>query len=205
MTPIKLSFIALALLTLRTAAFLSSPPSRTTFAHHHCVNCSTLKATLEDAADPFDSYRAGSDQLAIKEVSPGQGEGAADGDVLTVSFQGNVWSSGYQFEKADNFIFKMGGGRCMPGLNEGLKGAKQGSKRILRIPPSLGFGATGAGAGRIPPNSDLEMEVEVLKITRGDLAGQLALFGEGRFLGMLFFLALMAGGPFLEKAFTGGP
>jgi len=41
---------------------------------------------------------------------------------------------------------------------------KVGGKRTLIVPASLGYGASGAGGGAIPPNSTLIFDVELLRI-----------------------------------------
>jgi FKBP-type peptidyl-prolyl cis-trans isomerase len=41
---------------------------------------------------------------------------------------------------------------------------KVGGKRTLLIPPQLGYGAQGAGGGRIPPNSTLLFDIELLAV-----------------------------------------
>lgn len=40
---------------------------------------------------------------------------------------------------------------------------KKGSKRLLVVPPSLGYGSQGAG-NKIPPNSTLIFEIEVVRV-----------------------------------------
>mmetsp|Transcript_8875 Transcript_8875/g.12269 ORF Transcript_8875/g.12269 Transcript_8875/m.12269 type:complete len:200 (-) Transcript_8875:156-755(-) len=185
-----LTLAAFALAALQAVAFSPLHPSATASRSFTSVRASD---DGDAAADPFESYAAGS-SLAFKELSPGSGEPSADGDVLTVAYGGKLFE-GRQFDSSEGWKFKMGGGNVMPGFDEGLKGAKEGSKRIVRIPPELAYGATGK-RGIIPPNSDLEFTIEVKEITRG-IAGDIKLFGEERLIGLIACVALMGAAPFL--------
>jgi len=98
----------------------------------------------------------------------GEGEQAIVGKHVTVHYTGWLFNDGEQGEKFDSskdrndpFVFRLGAGQVIQGWDEGVAGMKVGGSRMLIIPPSLGYGARGAG-GVIPPNATLKFDVELL-------------------------------------------
>jgi FKBP-type peptidyl-prolyl cis-trans isomerase FkpA len=57
-------------------------------------------------------------------------------------------------------------GEVIPGFGEALQQMQEGGKYRIRIPAAAGYGAAGAGGGAIPPNSELEFDVEVKQVVR---------------------------------------
>jgi len=105
--------------------------------------------------------------VTIETLTPGKGDGAKDGDTLTVHYTGTL-TDGKQFDSSRGrapFEVTLGQRRVIAGWEQGLQGMKVGEKRKLTIPPDLGYGARGAG-GVIPPNATLVFDVELLEIRR---------------------------------------
>ena len=88
----------------------------------------------------------------------GGGAIASAGKTVKLRYTGYL-SNGVIFDKNTNVVtdstlnFVIGGGAVIRGFDEGLVGMRQGGKRMIIIPPALGYGAT-ARAG-IPANSIL--------------------------------------------------
>lgn len=114
----------------------------------------------------MDSIRTPSG-LVIEDLVVGDGAVASAGQRVTVHYTGWL-TDGKKFDSSkdrrDPFVFPLGRGQVIKGWDEGVAGMKVGGKRKLTIPPSLGYGARGAG-GVIPPNATLLFEVELLNVS----------------------------------------
>jgi len=103
-------------------------------------------------------------------MRPGQGKPPQTGQTCSVLYRGWLYNNkqrGKLFDSAEDprhpFRFQVGMGQVIPGWDEGIKTMKAGAKRVLIIPPDLGYGAQGAGED-IPPGATLLFEVQLLAI-----------------------------------------
>jgi FKBP-type peptidyl-prolyl cis-trans isomerase len=105
--------------------------------------------------------------LKIEDLVPGKGPEVKAGDTVVVHYTGTLLD-GTKFDSSKDhgqpFTTPIPG-RVIQGWNKGIPGMKVGGKRKLTIPPSLGYGAQ--GQGKIPPNSTLVFEIELLEIKSG--------------------------------------
>ena len=96
----------------------------------------------------------------------GDGAQLKDGDTIIVNYTG-LLTSGEKFDSSldrnQPFPFPLGAGKVIKGWDEGFAKLRVGDQAILTIPPSLGYGARGAG-GVIPPDATLIFIVEVLGV-----------------------------------------
>ena len=104
-------------------------------------------------------------ELVIRDIVRGKGPKAKAGEQLSMQYVGNSWSTGQQFDAswdrgAQPFAFQLGAGMVIPGWDEGLVGLRKGGRRLLIIPPEMGYGPTGTGDGTIAPNETLIFVVD---------------------------------------------
>jgi FKBP-type peptidyl-prolyl cis-trans isomerase len=106
-------------------------------------------------------------KLEIEELVVGTGPAAKSGDTVHVQYTGTLMN-GTKFDSSydhggDPFKFTIGKGEVIKGWDQGVVGTKIGGKRRLRIPPDLGYGATGSPP-KIPANAGLIFEIELVSI-----------------------------------------
>ena len=102
-------------------------------------------------------------QLIIRDTKVGTGPAAKSGDAIVMNYRGTL-TDGTEFDTSYGrgpFNVTLGEGKVIKGWDQGLVGMKPGGKRLLVIPPDLGYGADGQGA-TIPPNATLVFEVEMM-------------------------------------------
>ncbi|MCA6218766.1 FKBP-type peptidyl-prolyl cis-trans isomerase [Ideonella sp. B7] len=103
--------------------------------------------------------------LVYQELKAGTGISPTASATVRVHYRGTL-ANGTEFDssyrRGEPAEFPLN--RVIPCWTEGLQRMKAGGKARLTCPPSIAYGAKGAG-GVIPPNATLTFEVELLAIT----------------------------------------
>ena len=102
--------------------------------------------------------------LKYQDLKVGDGATPTMGQTVTVHYIGRL-ESGKEFNNSYTLgkpiDFKLG--QVIEGWNEGLQTMKVGGKRRLWIPSKLAYGPAGRPPN-IPPNSNLDFEIELLGV-----------------------------------------
>jgi FKBP-type peptidyl-prolyl cis-trans isomerase FkpA len=117
---------------------------------------------------------SGIKELQIVDTSVGSGAEARPGRPVRVHYTGWLFDAskadkrGEKFDSSKDhgepFDFNLGAQEVIPGWDQGVAGMKVGGKRVLTIPPHLGYGPRGTPGGPIPPNATLVFEVELVDV-----------------------------------------
>ena len=106
-------------------------------------------------------------KVSIQDTLVGTGDIAGAGDRVTVHYTGR-FIDGTIFDssltRGEPFQFILGVGQVIKGWDDGVAGMRVGGKRILSVPPELGYGVNDYGP--IPGGSTLIFEIELLKVER---------------------------------------
>jgi peptidylprolyl isomerase len=132
------------------------------------LTAAMLSVGLFAAKPPLPSFTTTTSGLQYVDMRPGQGKSPQPGQTCSVLYRGWLYNNnqrGKLFDSAQDarkpFRFEVGRGQVIKGWDEGILSMKPGAKRVLIIPPALGYGDQGAGAD-IPPGATLLFEVTLL-------------------------------------------
>ncbi|MGA0116793.1 MAG: FKBP-type peptidyl-prolyl cis-trans isomerase [Ilumatobacteraceae bacterium] len=105
--------------------------------------------------------------LVIEDLTVGDGKEAVKGANVEVHYVGVAWSTEREFDaswnRGDTFEFRLGAGQVISGWDQGVAGMKVGGRRVLTIPPHMGYGNQGAG-GVIKGGETLIFVVDLLNV-----------------------------------------
>ena len=102
-------------------------------------------------------------ELTTKDIIVGTGKEVLPTSTLTVHYTLMAWSNGKIIESSwvgQPATFPLA--EVVEGWQKGLPGAKEGGRRLLILPPEMGYGA--AGSGPIGPNETLVFSVDIIGV-----------------------------------------
>jgi len=108
-----------------------------------------------------DDNPSGPSELQIQDITVGTGATAASGDTVTVNYVG-AFLNGTIFDQGTTSPFQLGAHQVIAGFEQGIIGMRVGGVRLLIIPASLAYGASGKPP--IPPNTPLQFQVQLVAI-----------------------------------------
>ncbi len=127
-----------------------SEPEEITFAPELGVDLAAMQRT--------------STGLYVQDLKEGDGFTARRTSLVTLRYVGYLPNGTIVDTTGDGepFQFRLGGNEVIKGWNQGIPGMKLGGIRRLVIRPSLAYGSR--GTGRVPPNSTLVFDVQLLDV-----------------------------------------
>ncbi|KAF0845894.1 FKBP-type peptidyl-prolyl cis-trans isomerase [Nocardia caishijiensis] len=103
--------------------------------------------------------------LLVKDLVPGTGPGAVAMQPLTMNYALVTWSDKQtldsSFKRGAPFDLTLGAGQVIEGWDKGLIGVQQGARRLLIVPPDLGYGEGGNG---VAPNETLVFVTDAVQV-----------------------------------------
>jgi FKBP-type peptidyl-prolyl cis-trans isomerase len=120
------------------------------------------ESVAECAEEPVESDTG----LRYEDLECGSGEAADGGDSVTIEYRAET-SEGEEFASSDDqggeFVFPLGRGQVITGLDEGVRSMRVGGTRRMTIPSDLAYGEAGF-APAIGPGETVVYEVTLLGI-----------------------------------------
>jgi hypothetical protein len=96
-------------------------------------------------------------KVTIEDKRIGNGKEVLQGSTVTIAYIGSLQSTGHVFDSG-SIVFTQGNKDVIKGMDQGILNMKIGGKRVVTIPPELGYGKRGSSPD-IPGDSVLVFEI----------------------------------------------
>ncbi|MGW7549043.1 FKBP-type peptidyl-prolyl cis-trans isomerase [Streptomyces sp. NPDC054770] len=106
-----------------------------------------------------------SKDLAVKTVIAGSGKTVAENDFIQANYLGQIWSTAKVFDQSYDrtpLLMQLAAGSIIDGWRYGLAGKKVGSRVLMAVPPTWGYGSAGNSQAGIKGTDTLVFVVDVL-------------------------------------------
>lgn len=104
--------------------------------------------------------------LVYEDLHCGKGTEAIGGSSVTIRYTAAL-EDGARFDSSSDrggsFVFPLGHGQVIQGLEEGVRGMRAGGARRLEIPPDLAYGDAGFPP-EVPPGATVIFRVQLLEV-----------------------------------------
>lgn len=109
-------------------------------------------------------------EYIILESGPEDAASPVAGETVVVYYEGRLDATGAVFDSAferdQAAMFRAD--RLIPGWVEALRLMRRGDRWLIHVPAELAYGEEGTPGGPIPPNADLNFEVELMDVLPTD-------------------------------------
>ncbi|MEW1772400.1 FKBP-type peptidyl-prolyl cis-trans isomerase [Streptomyces sp. NPDC086777] len=106
-----------------------------------------------------------SKNLAVKTVIAGSGRTVAENDFIQANYLGQIWSTAKVFDQSYDrtpLLMQLAAGSIIDGWRYGLAGKKVGSRVLMAVPPTWGYGSSGNSQAGIKGTDTLVFVVDIL-------------------------------------------
>ncbi|MCW2549841.1 MAG: peptidylprolyl isomerase FKBP-type [Mycobacterium sp.] len=106
-----------------------------------------------------------SPDLQVKVLSTGKGPTVVKNNLIVVNYLGQIWQGkafDNSFDAKAPLGTPIGAGKVIKGWDEALVGKKVGSRVLMVVPPSLGYGSAGQSAAGIKGTDSLAFVVDIV-------------------------------------------
>lgn len=156
--------LPLSVLTMLAAlAFCAAPMSSA--APRAPRPSASPSATPSAAPKPLNEVKTESG-LIYRDLVMGKGAEPKMGQKCAIHYVGRLAGGGREFDSSYRvkrpLVFVLGDHQLIRGMEEGISTMRPGGRRILIIPPNLGYGDNIVGT--IPPDTTLEFDVKLIEV-----------------------------------------